>query len=320
MSDFYSIIYAIEHDLSQLLGFLQLETQKEEYLRCDTMCWQILHRVTNVSRLRKGVLDVGRHPHSPTLVQALSDYAGSQCSDPRDRIFALLSLDESTDMLPDYTITAAQAYTRFAKHLIHHKMLNVLLVQLRTPSDFDDELASQLPSWVPDFRKSFLPEILHKPIEAFVSDTSNALELRIWCLDEIQQIDTKSQELRTHFRAYIHSPVNITGCSRGWVLDITLQRGDRSFEMDTGDLLCSTNLILEGDMTTTGVINLKTGEETSRPSWITEILVLRPIDEAAGAYKIVSTFESDYLSAADGMAFNRTAVLPHNCEMAVHIV
>lgn len=77
-----------------------------------------------------------------------------RCSDPRDYLYALLSIDTGCDVEPDYTISAAAAYTRFAELLIQRKRACVLFRNIQ-PLRTKDEVTAGLPSWVPDLRRPF---------------------------------------------------------------------------------------------------------------------------------------------------------------------
>lgn len=52
-----------------------------------------------------------------------------QCADPRDRLYALLSLDESCSISPDYTRSAASVYIEFAKELVDKGVAHMVLAK-----------------------------------------------------------------------------------------------------------------------------------------------------------------------------------------------
>lgn len=80
------------------------------------------------------------------------------CSDPRDALFAILSLSKGTmtcDIKPDYQATAASVYTHFAKHMIDEGFSSLVLNNLRIEQRRSQSVDLGLPSWVPDLRAKF---------------------------------------------------------------------------------------------------------------------------------------------------------------------
>lgn len=111
--------------------------------------FQLLHRVAG--RVVDLVNARQRLPKSQSLLQVLLKFKTRQTSDPRDRIYGLLGLQSSSERLglqPDYTLTLAATFIRFASELIRAQgwpvPLHLDLTQ-RTPA---------LPSWVPDWTYS----------------------------------------------------------------------------------------------------------------------------------------------------------------------
>ncbi|KAI0551817.1 heterokaryon incompatibility protein-domain-containing protein [Xylaria curta] len=86
--------------------------------------------------------------HGPEgLLELLRDTADSKCSDPRDKIFALLGLVRGLELegiMADYDLTYVQVYTGLAAYLIRNHGLTKLLM-MRTHED------PNLPSWVPNW-------------------------------------------------------------------------------------------------------------------------------------------------------------------------
>ncbi|KAI0190409.1 heterokaryon incompatibility protein-domain-containing protein [Xylaria flabelliformis] len=86
--------------------------------------------------------------HGPRgLLQLLRDTADSECSDPRDKIFALLGLVRGLDLegiTADYDLTYVQVYTGLAAYLIRNHGY-VKLIMMGTKGD------ASLPSWVPNW-------------------------------------------------------------------------------------------------------------------------------------------------------------------------
>lgn len=82
-----------------------------------------------------------------------------KATDPRDKIFAILGLTETSQLnnvKPDYKRSVAQVYTQYA---------NVIITQEQSLSIFSSVLGEyqgkDLPSWVPDWRLSRRTAYLH---------------------------------------------------------------------------------------------------------------------------------------------------------------
>ncbi|KAF2760914.1 HET-domain-containing protein [Pseudovirgaria hyperparasitica] len=76
------------------------------------------------------------------------DYNHLSCSNPRDRIFALLGLVADSDefhFFPDYSSTCEKVYTLLAERFLQQGRINMLAL-CRAPRP------SNLPSWVPDWQ------------------------------------------------------------------------------------------------------------------------------------------------------------------------
>ncbi|KAF7952594.1 uncharacterized protein EAE97_002091 [Botrytis byssoidea] len=68
-------------------------------------------------------------------------------TDPRDRIYGLLGLAASCDIIPDYTLSKTQVYTQAAKHLLSSGNFNYLGVF----SGGEDSSSNNSQSWATDF-------------------------------------------------------------------------------------------------------------------------------------------------------------------------
>lgn len=80
-----------------------------------------------------------------------------QCSNHKDRIYALISLDPRCTIRPDYSLTTAQVYMAFAvDHQKRYNTANLLLrwaVGSRQPNAYiNDGIMESLPSWCPHIR------------------------------------------------------------------------------------------------------------------------------------------------------------------------
>jgi hypothetical protein len=82
-----------------------------------------------------------------------------KCSDPRDRIFAVMSTSSSTErggnIEVDYSMTTEQVYRHFTiKQLLHTNRLDLLSACEVTEVESDhDGWPNPMPSWVPDWRR-----------------------------------------------------------------------------------------------------------------------------------------------------------------------
>ena len=103
---------------------------------------------TDFYRLLCKPLQIGWYKES-TLAELLNTTRGYQCSDPRDRIFALKSLlgyHENKAIVPEYTRSVKQVYTDLVvRSAFELGDLNIL--RFCEPHDH----LSNLPSWVPDW-------------------------------------------------------------------------------------------------------------------------------------------------------------------------
>lgn len=90
-------------------------------------------------------------PQSYSLGVLRSDLANLQCSDPRDRIYGMISLlskgERSIGIIPRYDLSTAEVYQDIT--LRHIKRFRSLL--LLTQCELQAKPAMKLPSWVPDW-------------------------------------------------------------------------------------------------------------------------------------------------------------------------
>lgn len=95
-----------------------------------------------------------RKTEGADMIEILDSCKGMDCTDPRDRLYALLSLDSKYAISADYTISAASAYTKFAQELVTKGLGYVVLANCGNPRESDDILDA-LPTWAPDLRAWF---------------------------------------------------------------------------------------------------------------------------------------------------------------------
>lgn len=77
-----------------------------------------------------------------------SDYNHPECSDPRDRIFAILGLADDAvafDEFPDYTMSCKDTYTKAARKFLDQGHIDILSY-CQFPRD------GSIPTWAPDWR------------------------------------------------------------------------------------------------------------------------------------------------------------------------
>jgi hypothetical protein len=105
----------------------------------------------------------GNLMQKPPLLELVVNNRFAQCSDPRDRIFALLGVSCGTavsDLPPDYTETVAETYLRAARYFIATGDGAALLTQATSL-----RRKHKLPSWVPDWEApmELVEQVLSQP-------------------------------------------------------------------------------------------------------------------------------------------------------------
>lgn len=160
----------------------------QDRLMADSEAMESLHLFKNLQRLGpsfNSILRIRQEADDfdgqfPFIALALYLGSGLQCSDPRDKLFALISMDDQFGLVPDYRLTATQVYTLFARMLVDKGMLYIILDALsirfeklhRRETDPSEPLEKleYLPSWVPDLRYNFRATMAKPPsMEAHVS-------------------------------------------------------------------------------------------------------------------------------------------------------
>lgn len=121
----------------------------------------IIYMISSTSR-SLGFIDplvtYTKPPEQVSRLDVLARFRASQCQDPRDRVYAFLSLwsvvsktDQSPKrLLVDYSRTVAQVYTD-AAWVILESSQNLSILSHVTKSDGDSPRTPCLPSWVPDW-------------------------------------------------------------------------------------------------------------------------------------------------------------------------
>ncbi|PYH66553.1 uncharacterized protein BO88DRAFT_427642 [Aspergillus vadensis CBS 113365] len=89
------------------------------------------------------------HEDIEIFLPILAQVSSYECSDPRDKVFAVLSLISQSELIPDYTVSVERIYTELAAYLIKVcNTMDVLESAGLTIKTFD------LPSWVPDWSQA----------------------------------------------------------------------------------------------------------------------------------------------------------------------
>lgn len=122
--------------------------------------WQGAQRFSMILAVKEMMND------SRPLMKALFFLPNQQCSDPRDMLFALTSIDPGFGLQPNYGLNTAEAYTLFANKLVEKGLLYLILHNLEASvADLASispalpvDRSNDLPSWVPDLRLVFRDE------------------------------------------------------------------------------------------------------------------------------------------------------------------
>jgi hypothetical protein len=138
-----------------------------EAIRIANSCLYIKQNLIKYIGVEKGpfinrlniILELSRDHSIYRFMYLLRQTNCSNCSDPRDRIYAMLGLrresERNIDIRPDYTQTISQVYQNLVIQFIDcYKRLDVL-----NCCEMQDKPGA-LPTWVPDWSKGVLAEIL----------------------------------------------------------------------------------------------------------------------------------------------------------------
>lgn len=94
----------------------------------------------------------GAHSRDDSILNVLEAFRHTSCKDDRDRLFALLSIGRQNIMLPDYNLTAEEAFTIFAKRMVQLGHASDILKLAACQKTVQGSQSVSLPSWVPDLR------------------------------------------------------------------------------------------------------------------------------------------------------------------------
>ncbi|KAK5710582.1 hypothetical protein LTR15_012911 [Elasticomyces elasticus] len=99
---------------------------------------------------------LGSDPGGKSLLTNLIRYNATECFDPRDRLFSLLAIsDETHGIVPDYSKSYTDLYTRFAASCIRQDQLSIILACAAATRRSSGANFTAMPSWVPDWRQCF---------------------------------------------------------------------------------------------------------------------------------------------------------------------
>lgn len=102
------------------------------------------------SYLRIQPLGLGRPQVFEDLQRLTWDIRNAKCTDPRDRVFGLLSMvhkSSAIDLRPDYRKSVSQVYQDVVLHILERSKSLRLLARC----EIDDFLNNGIPSWAPNF-------------------------------------------------------------------------------------------------------------------------------------------------------------------------
>ncbi|KAF2833351.1 hypothetical protein CC86DRAFT_399978 [Ophiobolus disseminans] len=137
-----SLAYIVQNDLTNHL---------------DPVCIFPCNNVIGIQQIRR------RYYKDPLFTIALENTHGS-CRDPKDKIFALMSISGGCDMFDwetsfDYDLSVEELYKRFAIwDIVRNRTLRILTC-VTPPSEYSDQ-PTILPSWVPDWTRTLDRQLL----------------------------------------------------------------------------------------------------------------------------------------------------------------
>jgi hypothetical protein len=123
--------------------------------------------------LRHGIIDIVRPtgPQSSARVESVAQRSEEHewydilhrcrhlnCKDPKDRIYAVLSLQGfASDLKPDYNLPVESVYIAVVKSMVRAGYLHQALASVNDRIVHEQRSRYNLPSWVPDFSASLPP-------------------------------------------------------------------------------------------------------------------------------------------------------------------
>jgi hypothetical protein len=190
---------------------------------------------------------------------AMYSWKDTQCSDPKDRLYALSGIC-SPVIEVDYKLSIAEVYTKFATMLLQEGQSNDIFDNLRNSST-DERNSVQLPSWVPDLRSDFNLTAFDCPMLPFVVRSDMSLVCQARSLGVLYRALPREDSLSSResiengaFDVFVlHQTGSVPATSRV-ELDI-MKRLELPSDVTDGDVLIST--AQDWESTTTRMLVLR---------------------------------------------------------------
>ena len=164
--------------------------------RVQAVISALILAIRPITELRKG---------GQTDITTIASLCNSmKCTDPRDYLYALLSLDKSGSISADYTLSVVSAYTKFATDLVHRGLAHVVLANCAAHFGNHDVLDA-LPTWVPDLREWFYhyPDVI-PPTDNFdsIANCNHTLHCSLPTLGNLTNVRTSEDFEDDHVKTF----------------------------------------------------------------------------------------------------------------------
>ncbi|KAK3059231.1 hypothetical protein LTR09_000797 [Extremus antarcticus] len=239
------------------------------------------------------VLRLAKDKEKTTFLEALERSTHLECSDPRDVLYSLASLDPSFGVVTDYNLSTAEVYTGFARLLVE----------------------KGLPSWVPNFNEGFMRSADARESEDSPQESSevgydlqavvteSTLHCSFFAIGTINFGQPWARHNIEHiFESWRNRLQLILGLTA--LPDVFELSGTRSYDaISMGDIVCSNRRVY-------------TTEEAI-------IVVLTPADTMAKTFKIVQVHRGNELKSFNGQDISELwhhSALPEESQFRVAVV
>jgi hypothetical protein len=125
----------------------------------------------------RDLLNASRRPLYQSIVETLHVFEAAKCYDPRDRLFALLSMGWGPGKFSvDYTTSFEDVYVEFAIALVRATNDDFLPAVLASSSCRKARAPARLPSWVPDWQSiaEYNSKIHQATVQRSVANTARS--------------------------------------------------------------------------------------------------------------------------------------------------
>ena len=217
-----SVVIAWAGNLVRADVLYQLYRNLERHMISFTWSPQDLGKLGGLLGLRSGYPTTAADSFFMSVVLNGED---SFCSDPRDQVYSILSLDPATTVRPNYNLGVADVYIAFWVDILHRRhLVSSVVLGAAHSNECDgterDEIAKSLPSWCPDIRKEstrkyfmFMPprELGERSERDWNVDVSGTLTCvsyvhgflsddlaTVRCANSSSAADSKTQEVHRH--------------------------------------------------------------------------------------------------------------------------